>query len=66
MHIHFKVEIFFPNRDVIYSSFGIFKYSVISNNTKFVTPRIPYAIVKELCSILDISNFHEYASIWPH
>ena len=30
---------------------------------KIVTPRIPHVIVKELYSILDISNFHEYASI---
>ena len=29
-----------------------------------MTPRIPHAIAKELCNILDISNFHEYASVY--
>ena len=36
---------------------------IIGNNTKIMTPRIPHAIAKELCNILDISIFHEYASI---
>ena len=36
---------------------------IIGNNTKIVTPRIPHVIAKELCNILDISIFHEYASI---
>ena len=31
-----------------------------------MTPRIPQTIAKELCKILDIFNFHEYASIWPY
>ena len=38
-------------------SFGILEYWVISNSTKIMTPRIPHVIVKELCNILDISNF---------
>ena len=29
-------------------------------------PRIPFVIAKEVCNILDISIFHEYASIWPY
>ena len=35
----------------------------MSNNTKIMPPRIPHAIAKELCNILDISIFHEHASI---
>ena len=39
---------------------------VISNSTRIMTPRIPYALMKDLCNLLDISIFHEYASIWPY
>ena len=39
---------------------------VIGNNTKIMTPRIPHAIVKELCNILDISISHEYAIVSPY
>ena len=38
-------------------------YLVIGNNPKNMTPRIPHAIAKQLCNILDISDFHKYASI---
>ena len=37
-------------------------YSIISNNTKIVTPVIPHVIAKELYNILDISISHEYAN----
>ena len=38
-------------------------YSIIGNSTRITTPRIPHAIAKELCNLLDISIFHEYASV---
>ena len=38
-------------------------YKVLSNSSRVVTPRISHAIMKDLCNLLDISIFHEYASI---
>ena len=43
--------------------FQYVQFIVISNNTKTMTPRIPPAIAKVLCNILDISNFHKYANV---
>ena len=47
-----------------FCSLKVFWYiHVIGNSTKIMTPRIPHAIVKELCKVLDISISHKYASI---
>ena len=73
MHIHFKAEIFYPNRDVTQSSFNIDSYLsprikkqlVFGKSSKIMTSRIFQVIAKLLCNLLDISASHEYASILP-
>ena len=61
VYAHMQIHMYI----VIQSSFGIYKYLVIGNSTKILTPRIPHAIANGLCSILDISIFHEMLSFDP-